>query len=67
MFNPNDQRYNLTSHFGIPLKDTRNNPYYPNLRTLHLVESRHCEFPQHFGLNMYGGYKNFEINKPNVN
>jgi hypothetical protein len=60
MLNPNDTRYNLMKHFGAEIKDSKGNPLYPKLRTLHLVESRHCEFPQHFRVNMYGGWKNFE-------
>jgi hypothetical protein len=61
IFNPNDQRYNLKKHFGTVIRDSRDNPIFPNLRTIHLVESRHCEFPQHFRTNMFGGYKNFEL------
>jgi hypothetical protein len=63
IFNPNDQRYNLKKHFGTVIKDSKDNPIYPNLRTIHLVESRHCEFPQHFRSNMFGGLKNFELLK----
>ena len=63
IFNPNDQRYNLKKHFGTVIKDSRDNPIFPNLRTVHLVESRHCEFPQHFRTNMFGGLKNFELIK----
>ena len=63
IFNPNDQRYNLKKHFGVVIKDKDDNPIFPNLRTVHLVESRHCEFPQHFRSNMYGGIKNFELLK----
>lgn len=63
IFNPNDQRYNLKKHFGEIIKDSNDNPVYPHLRTVHLVESRHCEFPQHFRTNMFGGIKNFELLK----
>lgn len=63
MFNPNDQRYGLEKHFGTQIRDSKGNEIYPNMRTIHLVESRHCEFPQHFSVNMYGGYKNFETTK----
>ena len=63
IFNPNDQRYNLKKHFGQVIKDSKDNPLFPNLRTIHLVESRHCEFPQHFRSNMFGGLKNFELLK----
>ena len=59
LFNPNDTRYNLKEHFGLKIKDTKNNEFYPNLRTIHLVESRHCDFPKHFKVNMFGNYKSF--------
>lgn len=60
LFNPNDERYNLKKHFGIEIKDMYNNLLYPNYRSIHLVESRHCAYPQHFAVNMIGSYKNFE-------
>lgn len=60
MMNPNDEKYRLEKHFDIQLKDSRKNELYPNLRTLHLVESRHCDFPQHFKLNMFGNIKTFK-------
>lgn len=60
MFNPNDDRYHLTKHFGIPIKDRNGNPLYPNLRTIHLIESRHTFYPQHFRTNMRGNLKTFE-------
>lgn len=60
IFDPNDQKYNLQKHFGTIMRDSKGNPLFPDLRTIHLVESRHCEFPQHFRTNMYGGIKNFE-------
>lgn len=60
MFNPNDTRYNLKKHFDLDIRDDNNYLLFPNLRTLHLVESRHCEFPQHFSVNMYGNLKTFE-------
>tara|TARA_R110000796_G_scaffold231853_6_gene349937 strand:+ start:578 stop:1705 length:1128 start_codon:yes stop_codon:yes gene_type:complete len=60
IFNPNDERYNLTQHFGKVIKDDEGNELYPDMRTIHLVESRHCSFPQHFRVNMQGSYKNFE-------
>jgi hypothetical protein len=61
IFNPNDQRYNLKKHFGTIIRDSRDNPIFPNLRTIHLVESRHCEFPQHFRTDMFGGLKSFKL------
>jgi len=60
MMNPNDDKYNLRKHFGEKIKDAKGNQLYPNMRTFHLVESRHTYYPQHFRLNMYGGTKTFE-------
>lgn len=60
LFNPNDERYNLTQHFGVIIKDSSKNELYPNMRTVHLVESRHAPFPQHFRLEMQGNIKNFK-------
>jgi hypothetical protein len=59
LFNPNDERYNLKKHFGKKIKLENGDIIYPNMRTLHLVESRHCEFPQHFRTEMMGNVKNF--------
>lgn len=59
MFNPNDDRYNLNKHFGKEIKDRDGNLLYPNMRTVHLVESRHCEYPQHFRVDMRGNLKSF--------
>lgn len=60
LFNPNDERYNLKKHFGAKIKADNGDVLYPNLRTIHLVESRHCMFPQHFRVKMEGNIKNFE-------
>ena len=60
LFNPNDERYNLKKHFGAKIKADNGDILYPNLRSVHLVESRHCMFPQHFRVKMQGGIKNFE-------
>jgi hypothetical protein len=60
MFNPNDDRYNLNKHFGDIIRNTNGSLKYPNMRTVHLVESRHCEAPQHFRVNMLGGLKTFK-------
>lgn len=59
MFNPNDDKYNLKKHFGKPIKNTSGGILYPNMRTLHLVESRNCYFPQHFRFTMLGNVKKF--------
>lgn len=64
MFNPNDSRYKLKKHFGLELLDSAGNQLYPNLRTMHLVEARHCEYPQHFRVVMEGGTKSFHQFKP---
>lgn len=65
MFDPNDQRYRLKKHFGLELLDSKGNPFYPDMKTIHLVESRHCKYPQHFRVNMIGGVKHFEKLKIN--
>ena len=59
LFNPNDERYNLTKHFKTVIKTDTGSILYPGMRSVHLVESRHCEFPQHFRVEMEGGIKNF--------
>ena len=60
LFNPNDEKYNITKHFGLELKGKQGNEFYPNYRSLHLVESRSTECPQHLRLNMYGNSNYFE-------
>jgi len=60
LFNPNDEKYKLEKHFGLTIRDSKGNPIYPNMRTLHLVESRHCIFPQHFRTEMLGNLKSFK-------
>lgn len=60
MFNPNDVRYNLKTHFGLKLRDGSGNELYPNIRTLHLVECRHVPAPRHFRVHMNGGIKDFK-------
>ena len=59
MFNPNDDKFNLKKHFGTILRTPQGALIYPNLRTIHLVESRHCFCPQHFRVNMIGETKKF--------
>lgn len=60
LFNPHDDRFSLTSHFGEKLRDAQGNKIYPFLRTVHLVESRQVVYPQHFRVQMRGNIKNFE-------
>ena len=60
MFNPNDERYKLQKHFGEDIRDKDGNELYPRMRTLHLVENRYGDSPQHFRVNMQGNIKNFE-------
>lgn len=60
MFNPNDDKYKLKKHFKVVLRDSKNNLFYPDLRTVHLVESRHTFFPKHFKTRMLGNVKAFE-------
>lgn len=60
MFDPNDSKYRLRSHFGLKIKDKYDNEIYPDMRTVHLVESRHAKFPQHFRVIMNGNLKKFE-------
>lgn len=58
MFNPNDEKYNITKHFGIELAN------FPNYRSIHITESRYTECPAHIQTNMYGGINYFEpLNK----
>lgn len=59
MFNPNDDKYNLKSHFGTQIRRKDNSLIYPDMRSLHLVESRHGPCPQHFRINMHGDIKKF--------
>lgn len=53
MFNPQDEKYNLERHFGVDLHP------YPNYRSIHVVESRYTDCPQHIQTNMYGGINLF--------
>jgi len=54
LFNPTDEKYGLTTHFGHQLHE------YPNYRSIHLVESRDTECPQHLAVQMYGNIKHFK-------
>lgn len=60
MFNPNDDKYNLTKHFGLPLLNADKSLKYPNLRTIHLIESRDTEqCPLHIRTTMRGNINHF--------
>ena len=59
MLNPNDDKFNLKKHFGTIIRKPDNSLIYPLMRTIHLVESRHCVCPQHFRVNMHGDVKKF--------
>ena len=60
MQNPNDDRYGLKTFFSNQIRGSNNDLIYPNMRSLHLVENRHGDSPQHFLLNMIGNTKRFE-------
>ena len=53
LFNPNDEKYNLTKHFGVALS---NFPFY---RSLHITEARDVDCPVHVQMNMYGNINMF--------
>lgn len=53
MFNPKEEKYKLDSHFGNDLS------MYPDYRSIHLVESRDTECPQHLFTQLVGGTKHF--------
>lgn len=53
LFNPNDEKYNLTKHFGVELAG------FPNYRSIHITEARYTECPVHIQTNMYGGVNMF--------
>lgn len=55
MFNPNDEKYNLNKHMGVDLT----NPMNSNYRSIHLVDSRYTECPQHIQARMIGGINLF--------
>lgn len=59
-FNPNDDKYSIKEHFNLIIRDSKGNILYPTLRTIHLVSSRHCEFPRHYKVSMLGNVKSFE-------
>ena len=53
LFNPREEKYKLDSHFGNDLN------MYPNYRSIHLVESRDTECPQHLFTQLIGETKEF--------
>lgn len=53
LFNPNDEKYNLTEHFDVDLQT------HPNYRSIHVTESRYTECPVHIQTNMYGNINLF--------
>lgn len=60
MMNPNDERYNLTKHFGLQIKSNNNEELYPGYTSIHLVESRDTECPRHFRSILKGNVGMFE-------
>lgn len=59
MFNPNEEKYGITRHFGTPLVGPHEENLYPRYRSLHLVESRDTEAPLHFKLDFRGNVGHF--------
>lgn len=59
LFSPNDDRYKLKKHFDLIIRSTNDMLLYPNMMSIHLVESRHCKYPQHWRVNMLGEVKKF--------
>jgi hypothetical protein len=54
LFNPQDEKYNISKHFGIELEN------YPNYRSIHLVESRNTPCPMHLSTQMFGNINLFK-------
>lgn len=52
LFNPTDEKYGITKHFGLDLYDANHNLIHPYYRSLHLVESRHGHCPLHMQTNI---------------
>jgi hypothetical protein len=64
MFNPHDEKYNLSEHFGVNLSN------YPNYRSIHIVESRDTESPLHIRVNFNpttGTYTPLILNNYGIN
>jgi len=54
MFNPSDDKYNLTKHFGVEVDK------HPKYRSIHVVEARNAPVcPAHIQVNMFGGINYF--------
>lgn len=53
LFNPHDEKYNIKKHFGLDISDI------PNYRSVHLVESRDTDCPQHLKTKFYGNINLF--------
>jgi hypothetical protein len=53
LFNPSDEKYNLTRHMGVELNQ------FPKYRSLHITESRYTDCPVHIQLNMFGNINYF--------
>ena len=53
LFNPQDEKYKITKHFKLELEG------YPYYRSIHLVESRDTNCPEHMQVNMFGAYNVF--------
>ncbi len=60
MFDPTDDKYNLSKHFGRIIRRNNKSLLYPNMRTIHLVASRNTVAPQHFIVGMNGALKTFD-------
>lgn len=54
MFNPKDEKYNINKHFDVDITNIE------NYRSIHLVESRDTDCPQHLQLEMMGGINYFQ-------
>lgn len=51
MFNALDEKYNLSRHMGVDLKDTMNYNY----RSMHVVDARYVECPVHIQVRIFYG------------
>jgi len=60
LFNPLDQKYNLTTHFGVKLYDVNKRLINPYLRSFHVIKRRFGEFPAHGHMNLKGALGVYE-------